>query len=115
MCACAAIIALQGIKRRMEVRAMAGGVTVIDDFGHHPTAIRETLRALRLKYPSAKQWTPTRLPGGNITCGFSSDCYTRVLWIFRRTIRGTIRPCLRAAIPYPPPCRNAACADVHLG
>jgi UDP-N-acetylmuramate: L-alanyl-gamma-D-glutamyl-meso-diaminopimelate ligase len=46
----------RGIKRRMEVRGIAGGVTVIDDFGHHPTAIRETLRALRLKYPSQKLW-----------------------------------------------------------
>ena len=44
----------KGIKRRMEVRGIAGGVTVIDDFGHHPTAIRETLRALRLKFPSQK-------------------------------------------------------------
>ena len=33
----------KGIKRRMEVRGIAGGVTVVDDFGHHPTAIRETL------------------------------------------------------------------------
>ena len=46
----------KGIKRRMEVRGIAGGVTVIDDFGHHPTAIRETLRALRLKYPRDKIW-----------------------------------------------------------
>jgi UDP-N-acetylmuramate: L-alanyl-gamma-D-glutamyl-meso-diaminopimelate ligase len=46
----------KGIRRRMEVRGIAGGVTVIDDFGHHPTAIRETLRALRLKYPSDKLW-----------------------------------------------------------
>jgi UDP-N-acetylmuramate: L-alanyl-gamma-D-glutamyl-meso-diaminopimelate ligase len=45
-----------GIKRRMEVRGIAGGVTVIDDFGHHPTAIRETLRALRIKYPHQKIW-----------------------------------------------------------
>ncbi len=40
----------------MEVRGIAGGVTVVDDFGHHPTAIRETLRALRIKYPSQKVW-----------------------------------------------------------
>jgi UDP-N-acetylmuramate: L-alanyl-gamma-D-glutamyl-meso-diaminopimelate ligase len=44
----------KGVKRRMEVRGVAGGVTVIDDFGHHPTAIRATLRALRLKYPREK-------------------------------------------------------------
>jgi UDP-N-acetylmuramate: L-alanyl-gamma-D-glutamyl-meso-diaminopimelate ligase len=46
----------KGIKRRMEVRGIAGGVTVVDDFGHHPTAIRETLRALRIKYPLQKLW-----------------------------------------------------------
>ena len=46
----------KGIKRRMEVRGISGGVTVLDDFGHHPTAIRETLRALRCKYPTQKIW-----------------------------------------------------------
>src|SRR5262249_31215139 len=46
----------RGIKRRMEVRGISGGVTVLDDFGHHPTAIRETLRALRVKYPHQKIW-----------------------------------------------------------
>jgi UDP-N-acetylmuramate: L-alanyl-gamma-D-glutamyl-meso-diaminopimelate ligase len=46
----------KGVKRRMEVRGVAGGVTVLDDFGHHPTAIRATLRALRLKYPHEKIW-----------------------------------------------------------
>jgi UDP-N-acetylmuramate: L-alanyl-gamma-D-glutamyl-meso-diaminopimelate ligase len=40
----------------MEVRGISGGVTVIDDFGHHPTAIRETLRALRVKYAREKIW-----------------------------------------------------------
>src|SRR4030095_105931 len=35
---------------------IAGGVTIIDDFGHHPTAIRETLKALRLKFPTQKIW-----------------------------------------------------------
>ena len=46
----------KGIKRRMEVRGIAGGVTVIDDFGHHPTAIRQTLQALRIKYAREKIW-----------------------------------------------------------
>jgi UDP-N-acetylmuramate: L-alanyl-gamma-D-glutamyl-meso-diaminopimelate ligase len=46
----------KGIKRRMEIRGIVGGVTVIDDFGHHPTAIRETLRALRIKYAKEKIW-----------------------------------------------------------
>ena len=46
----------KGIKRRMEVRGIAGGVTIVDDFGHHPTAIRETLRALRIKFGTQKIW-----------------------------------------------------------
>ena len=45
-----------GIRRRQEVRGEAGGVTVIDDFGHHPTAIAQTLEGLRVKYPAAKLW-----------------------------------------------------------
>ena len=45
-----------GVKRRMEVRGISGGITVIDDFGHHPTAIRETLRALRLRFPTQRVW-----------------------------------------------------------
>jgi len=52
----AAFDTFKGVKRRMEVRGIAGGVTVLDDFGHHPTAIRETLRALRFRYPQQKLW-----------------------------------------------------------
>ncbi|HWF67629.1 MAG TPA: UDP-N-acetylmuramate:L-alanyl-gamma-D-glutamyl-meso-diaminopimelate ligase [Acidobacteriaceae bacterium] len=44
------------VKRRLEVISEIGGVTLIDDFAHHPTAIRETLRALRLQYPGARLW-----------------------------------------------------------
>jgi UDP-N-acetylmuramate: L-alanyl-gamma-D-glutamyl-meso-diaminopimelate ligase len=46
----------KGVKRRMEIKGIAGGVTVIDDFGHHPTAIRETMCALRIKYAKEKIW-----------------------------------------------------------
>lgn len=40
----------KSVKRRMEVRGTERGVTVIDDFAHHPTAVEETLKALRVKY-----------------------------------------------------------------
>ncbi|HUI05424.1 MAG TPA: Mur ligase domain-containing protein [Verrucomicrobiae bacterium] len=46
----------RGVKRRMEVRGEAAGVTVIDDFAHHPTAIAETIRAIRMKYPQRRLW-----------------------------------------------------------
>lgn len=46
----------QGIKRRQEVLAEIGGITVIDDFAHHPTAVMETLKGLRAKYGSRRLW-----------------------------------------------------------
>src|SRR5580704_16240205 len=51
-----ALATFQSVKRRLEVRAVVGGVTIIDDFAHHPTAIRETLRALRESYPGQRLW-----------------------------------------------------------
>jgi UDP-N-acetylmuramate: L-alanyl-gamma-D-glutamyl-meso-diaminopimelate ligase len=51
-----ALTKFQGIARRQEVRGEARGVKVIDDFGHHPTALRETLRALRHRYPGSRLW-----------------------------------------------------------
>ena len=46
----------QGIKRRMEVRGVERGVTVIDDFAHHPTAIATTLNGARRSYPGQRIW-----------------------------------------------------------
>ena len=47
----AALASFLSVKRRLEVCAVVDGVTIIDDFAHHPTAIRETLKALRQAYP----------------------------------------------------------------
>jgi UDP-N-acetylmuramate: L-alanyl-gamma-D-glutamyl-meso-diaminopimelate ligase len=46
----------KGIKRRLETVGIARGVTVLDDFAHHPTAVRETLAALRTGYPGRRIW-----------------------------------------------------------
>jgi UDP-N-acetylmuramate: L-alanyl-gamma-D-glutamyl-meso-diaminopimelate ligase len=51
-----ALASFKGIARRQEVRGEARGVKVIDDFGHHPTAIRETMRALRQRYAGSRIW-----------------------------------------------------------
>ena len=51
-----ALAQFKGVKRRQEVRGEKNGVTVIDDFGHHPTALRETLVGLRNKYPQRRLW-----------------------------------------------------------
>ncbi|MGB7265439.1 MAG: UDP-N-acetylmuramate:L-alanyl-gamma-D-glutamyl-meso-diaminopimelate ligase [Terracidiphilus sp.] len=51
-----ALATFKSVKRRLEVRAEIGGITIVEDFAHHPTAIRETLRALRSVYPGARLW-----------------------------------------------------------
>jgi len=51
-----ALRTFKSVKRRLEVKAEIGGVTVIDDFAHHPTAIAETLKALRTRYPGQRLW-----------------------------------------------------------
>jgi UDP-N-acetylmuramate: L-alanyl-gamma-D-glutamyl-meso-diaminopimelate ligase len=51
-----ALATFRSVKRRLEVRAEVNGVTIIDDFAHHPTAVRETLRALRTAYPGQRLW-----------------------------------------------------------
>jgi UDP-N-acetylmuramate: L-alanyl-gamma-D-glutamyl-meso-diaminopimelate ligase len=52
-----ALRGFKSVKRRLEVKAEVRGVTIIDDFAHHPTAIAETLKALRTRYPGRRLWT----------------------------------------------------------
>ncbi|MGB8511003.1 MAG: UDP-N-acetylmuramate:L-alanyl-gamma-D-glutamyl-meso-diaminopimelate ligase [Pyrinomonadaceae bacterium] len=49
-----ALATFKSVKRRMQIRGEEAGVTVIDDFAHHPTAVRETLHALRTKYATRR-------------------------------------------------------------
>ena len=52
----AALKTFKSVKRRLEVRATVNGITIIDDFAHHPTAIAGTLTALRSRYPGSRLW-----------------------------------------------------------
>jgi UDP-N-acetylmuramate: L-alanyl-gamma-D-glutamyl-meso-diaminopimelate ligase len=49
-----ALESFKSVRRRCEIRGEVNGITVIDDFAHHPTAVRETLTALRNKYPDRR-------------------------------------------------------------
>src|ERR1700726_1127806 len=51
-----ALKSFKSVKRRLEVKAEINGITIIDDFAHHPTAIAGTLKALRARYPKARIW-----------------------------------------------------------
>jgi UDP-N-acetylmuramate: L-alanyl-gamma-D-glutamyl-meso-diaminopimelate ligase len=48
------LASFEGVKRRQQVRGEVNGITVVDDFAHHPTAVRETISALRLAWPERR-------------------------------------------------------------
>jgi UDP-N-acetylmuramate: L-alanyl-gamma-D-glutamyl-meso-diaminopimelate ligase len=49
-----AVSSFAGVRRRMELRGIAAGVVVLDDYAHHPTAVRETLKALHKRFPQRR-------------------------------------------------------------
>ena len=51
-----ALRTFRSVKRRLEVKAQVNGITIIDDFAHHPTAIEQTILALRARYPKSRLW-----------------------------------------------------------
>lgn len=63
-----AIASFKGTKRRFEVIGEVNGITVIDDYGHHPTEIRVTLAAVRERYPDRR-----------ILCVFHAHTFTRTI------------------------------------
>lgn len=67
-----AIAEFKSVKRRLEVRGQVRGITVIDDFAHHPTAVRETLLAARARYP-----------GRQIVAIFEPRSYTAQIKLFQ--------------------------------
>ena len=52
----AALREFRSVKRRLEVKAEVHGITIIDDFAHHPTAIAQTLKAVRTRYDGRRIW-----------------------------------------------------------
>ncbi len=51
-----ALASFEGVRRRQDLLGTPGGIAVYDDFAHHPTAVDETLRALRSRHPSGRLW-----------------------------------------------------------
>ncbi|MHB2015447.1 MAG: UDP-N-acetylmuramate:L-alanyl-gamma-D-glutamyl-meso-diaminopimelate ligase [Candidatus Xenobia bacterium] len=52
----AAMASFEGVRRRQEVRGCVDDVIVLDDFAHHPTKVRETVKALKARYPTRRLW-----------------------------------------------------------
>ncbi|MCZ6547520.1 MAG: UDP-N-acetylmuramate:L-alanyl-gamma-D-glutamyl-meso-diaminopimelate ligase [Deltaproteobacteria bacterium] len=51
-----AMATFAGVRRRQEFKGEVGGIRIIDDFAHHPTAVKETISAVRMAYPGRRIW-----------------------------------------------------------
>src|SRR5215207_2045050 len=81
-----AVATFKGVRRRQILRGEARGVKIIEDFGKHPTNLRETLRALRLRFPGARVWAVVE-PKANTMC--RAEIYAPLLAALQEA-RGTL-------------------------
>ncbi|MBI3400046.1 MAG: UDP-N-acetylmuramate:L-alanyl-gamma-D-glutamyl-meso-diaminopimelate ligase [Acidobacteria bacterium] len=88
--------AFQGVKRRLEIVGVVGGVTVYDDFAHHPTAVAETLAGLRAANPDARIWAVFEPRSASSCRRVFQDAFARA---FAGADRVLIAPIFRSKLP----------------
>jgi UDP-N-acetylmuramate: L-alanyl-gamma-D-glutamyl-meso-diaminopimelate ligase len=93
-----ALRAFAGVKRRLEIVGTADGVTVFDDFAHHPTAIAETLAGLRTSNPTARIWAVFEPRSASSCRRVFQDDFARA---FNSADQVLIAPVFRSALPEP--------------
>ena len=86
----AALADFHGEKRRQECRGEAAGMAVIDDFAHHPTAVRETVGAMRARYPDRELWAVFEPRTNTSRRRFFEDEYVDALAGADRVIIGAV-------------------------
>ena len=99
-----ALATFRSVKRRLEVRAEVNGVTIIDDFAHHPTAIRETLRALRTAYAGRRLWAVLEPRSNTLRRNVFEEALVESLALADRSVLAAVfksrsDPACRAAAP----------------
>jgi UDP-N-acetylmuramate: L-alanyl-gamma-D-glutamyl-meso-diaminopimelate ligase len=86
----------EGVRRRLEIVGRAGGVTVLDDFAHHPTAVAATLAAVRSSYPTSRLWAIFEPRSASSCRRIFQDDFARAFGEADQTI---IAPVFRATLP----------------
>jgi UDP-N-acetylmuramate: L-alanyl-gamma-D-glutamyl-meso-diaminopimelate ligase len=71
------LASFEGVKRRQELLGEPGGVRVYDDFAHHPTAVDETLRALRSRHPKGALWVAFEPRSATACRSLHQEAYAR--------------------------------------
>ena len=85
-----ALATFQSVKRRLEVKAQVNGVTIVDDFAHHPTAIEQTLGALRERYRGARLWVVLEPRSNTLRRNVLQDALARSLALADEVIVASI-------------------------
>ncbi len=71
----AGLSTFRGVARRQTVRAVVDGVRIVDDFGHHPTAVRETIAAVRARHPEGRLWAIFEPRSATSSRNYFQDAY----------------------------------------
>ncbi len=85
-----ALATFQSVKRRMDVQGEVDGVLVVDDFAHHPTAIRATIEAARLRWPGRRLWTILEPRSNSMRRRVFQDTLPKALALGDRVILGGV-------------------------
>jgi len=79
----------RGVRRRFEVLGEPGGVTIVDDFGHHPTAVAATLQAARMRWPQRRIWALFEPRSATNRRNTHQDAYVRAFGGADRVVLGS--------------------------
>jgi UDP-N-acetylmuramate: L-alanyl-gamma-D-glutamyl-meso-diaminopimelate ligase len=85
-----ALATFQSVKRRMDVKGEIGNILVVDDFAHHPTAIRATIEAAHLRWPSRRLWAILEPRSNTMRRRVFQDALPQSLALADRVILGTV-------------------------
>jgi len=85
-----ALSTFQSVKRRMDVKGEVGNILVVDDFAHHPTAIRATIEAARLRWPGRPIWAILEPRSNSMRRRVFQDALPQSLALGDRVILGAV-------------------------
>ncbi len=85
-----ALETFRSVRRRMEVKGEVGGVLVVDDFAHHPTAVRATIEAARLRWPGRRLWALLEPRSNSMRRRVFQEALPRALALADRVVLGGV-------------------------
>jgi len=85
-----ALKTFRSVKRRLEVKAEVNRITIIDDFAHHPTAIEQTILALRARYPKSRLWVVLEPRSNTLRRNVLQDALARSLALADQVVIASI-------------------------